>query len=296
MKSISSKCIARALAAYALTTLAPAAFAAATWTQDLQVDCTVNAQSQACSGSPAATISAWTTGTGTITGPTSGSTFSNAAIVYNWGAAGLGIVSGNEDQRATGPHAIDNGYGIEAMMVNFTSGPVNLSSLTIGWNGTDNPCTSANNDTGTCSSTKTKRITYNDSDLSVLAWTGAASGPTMAGAGLLSAGWTLIGNYADVGASNNSPAKTPGGSASVASTVYSSYWLISAYSTAYGAGTSLNQGNDSFKLLSIAGNYCGGAVSNNSCGGQAPEPGSIALLGLGLVGLVAARHRSQKSV
>lgn len=284
MKASSSKFTAKTLVALALAMLGSSSFAVSTWTQNLQVDCSANAQSQACAGSPAVSISAWTTGTGTPDVPTTGSTFSSSALVYNWGLVGLGIVSGNEDPNAIGPHAIDNGYGIEAMLLKFTSGPVNLSSLTIGWNGTDNPTTSDNN--GGIAGGGAP-VTYNDSDLSVLAWTGGGGGPTMAGSGLLSAGWTLVGNYANVGL-NSGNTQSP-----ITSAIYSSYWLISAYSSSYFSGTSaqesaagLSQGNDAFKVLSVAGSF-------KPPGTGVPEPGAVALLGIALFGMVVVRRRKQ---
>jgi len=264
MKTINSKHIGKSLATLALAMFGSSVFAASTWTQNLQADCSLDAHSQSCSGSPAVTLSGWSTGAGTIASPSAGTSFA-AATVYNWGSAGLGVVATNEDASATGPHAADNRFGIDAMLVKFTGGPVSLSSLTIGWNGTDNPAGS-----------------YTDSDLSVLAWTGGGSGPTMAGsslATLLSSGWTLVGNYANVGGN-------AGNSQSISTSTFSSYWLISAYSSAYGTGTGLGEGaSDAFKLLSIAGSTGDSKV---------PEPGSIALLGLGLLGMVALRRHSPK--
>lgn len=199
------------------------------------------------------------------TNTTTGTTFAAAAL-YNWGSAGLGVVNINEAPGTTGPHAADNLGGIDAVRMSFSSA-VTLKSAKLGWNGTDNPTTNSSG-------------TYNDSDISILAWTGpgtpgGVAGTTIGGAGN---GWTLVSNYADVGAA-------VGNTASVSSAIYSSYWLISAYSTAFGTGAGLSGGNDAFKLLGVS--------ASTKPGGSVPEPGSLALIGAGLAGLFIRARRKQ---
>jgi len=114
-----------------------------------------------------------------------------------------------------------------------------------------------------------------DADVSVLAYTGATpfagdlNGFGSNWAALLSNGWSVVGNYNrnGTGTFNINPAD-----------VKSQYWLVGAYNSAYGG--SLSQKNDYFKLNSVTFE----AV-------RVPEPGTVLLFAMGLLGLVAARRR-----
>ena len=92
--------------------------------------------------------------------------------------------------------------------------------------------------------------------------TGTPGGLVAAGSG-----WTLINNFTNVGST---------GSLTTGATVFSSAWLVSAYSSAYGGGAGFDSGNDAFTLATVT---------------TVPEPGSLALLGAGLLGLLASKRR-----
>ncbi|MDO8263484.1 MAG: exosortase-dependent surface protein XDP1 [Gallionella sp.] len=277
MKTISSKCIAQLLTATVLVTLGSSVLAASTWTYSGGPG-TGTCASTASSGLAVGN----TLGCGTLAGVTldakafstsngatssSGITFAAAAL-YNW-SGGLGAVNSSESASTTGPHATDNRYGTDAILLHFTDA-VSLTNVGIGWSGTSHTVSGLSGN--------------QDSDFSILAYTGSATGSSTilgktldgtASSTLLTTGWQSVGNYGNKADNTN---------VAVSSTLYSSYWLISAYNGAFG-GTGFDAGNDYFKLASVTAQ----AQTN------VPEPGSIALLGLGLVGLLVARHRTQKA-
>lgn len=111
-----------------------------------------------------------------------------------------------------------------------------------------------------------------DSDITVFAWTGPTPASPNPSPTSLTGGWTTVAQLNNVSVSSNT---------SFVSSTSSSYWLVAAL----GGDTHV----DSFKLLSVAGIYGG----TTPPGGSTPEPGSLALLGLGAAGLLAARRKSQ---
>ncbi len=146
---------------------------------------------------------------------------------------------------------MDNQYNKEAILLTFST-DVSLASFRIGYSSTD-------------------------SDMSVLRYTGLGN-PGLSSrkySDLTANSWSVVGNYANVGV---------GSDVAVAGTsVQSSYWLISAYNSAFGG--SLSNSNDFVKLLSIV------ADVPTTPPSQAPEPSSLLLMAIGMAGLTALRRR-----
>lgn len=236
----------------------------------------------ACSGSamgdPAMAMTAWST-----TG--SGSTFAQASVQrWNWTYAlsnptdtpfnlagqdtgyDYGVVNAKEDGSSPN-HSMDNAGYTDFLSLNFTKA-VTLTSLSIGWYSTD-------------------------SDISILRYTGTTA-PTISGktvGNLVSSGWELVGHYANLHNDNMTPIRT----VDISNASASSWWIVSAYNSSYGAATTayggstsgLDGGNDYVKLLQVA-----GTVPNDN---KTPEPGSMLLLGMGLVGMIALRRRMSRA-
>lgn len=265
--------------------MALSAHAVDTWTYT-GVSGNAGVDSASAGATSLTTIGAFATNNGTngVTGNWSTNTASTPSAALQMFTGGLGMGSdGSSDPN----HALDNaGTYTEGVLLSFGASTI-LTGINLGY-------------------------ISGDADISVFRFTGSVA-PTVGGMGaslsaMNTAGWQLVGNYANLTADASSPFAwnlvngatdtdaTSGVTATAgASSVGSSWWLITAYNTAYGstadkANTAFSQGNDYFKLLAVAGSVCTGDTTK--CGPKrVSEPGSLALAGLGLFGLMYSRRQ-----
>lgn len=182
-------------------------------------------------------------------------------------------------------HAIDNLKNTEGILLNFTT-KVALQQIYLGFTSTD-------------------------SDVSVFRYTGVGANGVAATTnlssvygsqqGLTNAGWELVGNYADVAQDTSTAAPNQNVNAGG---LTSTWWLITAYNsglagTSKASGTSLSDGNDFFKIFAAAGTACATSLVNGVCGGtnigKLPEPATLALTSVALVGVAGLRRRKTKA-
>ncbi|NQD35869.1 PEP-CTERM sorting domain-containing protein [Permianibacter sp. IMCC34836] len=146
-------------------------------------------------------------------------------------------------------HALDNNGRYEMALFTFAQ-MTELTGLEIGWKG-------------------------DDSDMSVLAWTGPGAPPSTTGMGwgdLIGAGWSLVGQYADL---------VTGSWQNINAAGYASrYWLVGAHNPVFG-GDAFSTGNDYIKISGLTGHSV-----------TVDEPLALTLMALGLAGLAARRKRA----
>ncbi|MDP1644350.1 MAG: exosortase-dependent surface protein XDP1 [Thiobacillus sp.] len=233
---------------------------AATWTftgNSLELPAGYGA-AQDTVGGVTATATAWAN---TANGLEGSNTVLASAYLTPQGSRGLGIRHADSESTSSPQHAMDNDGRKESILFSFVGDKVNLTSSYFGW-------------------------ISNDSDFSVYAYTGADVGPVsgLTYGNLTSNGWALVGHYNEASQSNNN-----GSTKTFANNIFSSYWLIGAYN-----GASADSKNDYFKPKTVSGLTCTDNPSGQGCGtttSEAPEPGTLLLVGIGMLGLTRVTSR-----
>ncbi len=180
--------------------------------------------------------------------------------LQSW-SGGLGVKHADGETDSSPQHATDNEGRLESILYSFNQA-ISLTQVNITWY-------------------------QNDSDITVLAFTGGNFNvnSNLAGlsyASLLTNGWTLVGHYSNLHQNGNKTTVNTG--------ISSSYWLIGAANSLGQSGSGLDSSLDYVKIGALAATVTTQFTPPPPPTGV-PEPGTLALFGLGALMLARARRR-----